>query len=122
MGRRTFEADVYFLSQPRVDPIGGRVFGNGVLFNPPATGERVEVVAGVNGPIDLTENGPGWKEATLKHSEWRDAMAAAAAVCGGCSPASMHSGLRQNSSWLDFWETEAEQKGEELVECKVLCI
>lgn len=80
MGRRTFEADVYFLSQPRVDPIGGRVFGNGVLFNPPATGERVEVVAGVNGPIDLTENGPGWKEATLKHSEWRDAMAAAAAA------------------------------------------
>lgn len=46
----------------------------------------------------------------------------AEAVCGGCSPASMHSGLRQNSSWLDFWETEAEQKGEELVECKVLCI
>lgn len=72
MGRRTFEADVYFLSQPRVDPVGGRVFGNGVLFNPPATGERVEVVAGVNGPIDLTENGPGWKEATLKHSEWKE--------------------------------------------------
>lgn len=54
--QRTFEADVDFLSQPRVDPIGGGVFGNGVLFNPPATGECVEVVAGVNGLIDFTEN------------------------------------------------------------------
>lgn len=62
--KHTFEMDVHFLSQPRVDPVGGGIFGNGVFLYPPATGECVEVVAGANGLVNFIENGPGWKEAT----------------------------------------------------------
>lgn len=68
MSKHTFKTDVYFLSQPRVDPIGGGIFRNRVLFYPAATGERVEVVAGVNGLIHFVEDGAGWKETTQKRS------------------------------------------------------
>lgn len=62
MSKHTFETDVYFLSQPGVDSVGGGIFGNGVLLYPAATGVGVEVLAGVNGRVHFAENGPGWKE------------------------------------------------------------
>lgn len=77
MSKHTFETDVYFLSQPRVDPIGRGIFGNRVLLYPAATGELVEVFTGVNGLIHFAENGPGWKGTTYKRSP----------VSGGKDPA-----------------------------------
>lgn len=62
MSRHTFETEVHFLAQPRVDAIGRGILGDGVVLDPPAAGEAVEVVAGVDGLVDLTEDGSSWKE------------------------------------------------------------
>ena len=57
---RTFEPDVDVLTEPRVDAIGGGVFGDGVVLEPAPTGETIEVLTGGHGPVHLTEDGTRW--------------------------------------------------------------
>lgn len=114
---RTFESQVDVLSQPRVDPVRRRVFGDRVLLQPTAAGEPVEVLAGVNGAIHFTHDGPRCEEGGGKRSRrdpesrgkpepqrarTRRNVADAAGRSQRASPASMHSAVTQNSSWRDF--------------------
>lgn len=62
VGKHTFESDVYMLPQPRVDAIRGGIFRDRVILKPTATGETIEVIAGVNGPIHFTQNRPRYEK------------------------------------------------------------
>lgn len=124
MSKHTFETDVYFLSQPRVDPIGGGVLGNRVLRDPAAAGESVEVLAGVHRLIHFAEDGPGWKERTEERrpvSGGQDAAAqpAAAPHLPRCIPGSGRTPPGPISGKLKEGggkKKKQKQKGGELVE------